>query len=62
MLGNYKDDEKCIVGLTSILREAWNTTTNTEDKRKKIQALSLLKNAMLKIKRKPKIEKTSNYY
>ena len=27
----------------SILREAWNTATNTEDKREKIQALSLAK-------------------
>jgi hypothetical protein len=35
--------EKCLVGLTSILREAWNTAQNTEDKREKIQALSLAK-------------------
>jgi hypothetical protein len=35
--------EKCIVGLNSILTEAWNTTANTEDKREKIQALSLAK-------------------
>jgi hypothetical protein len=35
--------EKCMVGLTSILREAWNTAANTEDKREKIQALSLAK-------------------
>ena len=35
--------EKCLVGLTSILKEAWNTATNTEDKREKIQALSLAK-------------------
>jgi IS30 family transposase len=35
--------EKCMVGLTSILREAWNTATNTQDKREKIQALSLAK-------------------
>jgi hypothetical protein len=35
--------EKCMVGLTPILREAWNTATNTEDKREKIQALSLAK-------------------
>jgi len=33
--------ENCMVGLTSILKEAWNTATNTEDKREKIQALSL---------------------
>jgi hypothetical protein len=32
-----------MVGLTSILREAWNTATNTEDKREKIQSLSLAK-------------------
>ena len=35
--------EKCLVGLTSILKEAWNTATNTEDRREKIQALSLAK-------------------
>jgi hypothetical protein len=35
--------EKCLVGITAILREAWNTATNTEDKREKIQALSLAK-------------------
>jgi hypothetical protein len=35
--------EKCLVGLNSILREAWNTAINTEDKREKIQALSLAK-------------------
>jgi hypothetical protein len=35
--------EKCMVGLTAILREAWNTATNTEDKKEKIQALSLAK-------------------
>jgi hypothetical protein len=35
--------EKCLVGLTSILKEAWNAATNTEDKREKIQALSLTK-------------------
>jgi hypothetical protein len=35
--------EKCMAGLTSILREAWNTAANTEDKREKIQALSLAK-------------------
>ena len=33
--------EKCLVGITSILKEAWNTSQNTEDKREKIQALSL---------------------
>ena len=35
--------EKCLGGLTSITREAWNTAINTEDKREKIQALSLAK-------------------
>jgi hypothetical protein len=35
--------ENCLVGLTSILKEAWNAATNTEDKREKIQALSLAK-------------------
>ena len=35
--------EKCLVGLTAITREAWNTAANTEDKREKIQALSLAK-------------------
>jgi hypothetical protein len=29
--------------LTAITREAWNTAQNTEDKREKIQALSLAK-------------------
>ena len=32
-----------MVGLSAILREAWNTTQSTEDKREKIQALSLVK-------------------
>jgi hypothetical protein len=32
-----------MVGLTSILREAWNTSQQTEDKREKIQALYLAK-------------------
>jgi hypothetical protein len=32
-----------LVGLTAILREAWNTSQQTEDKREKIQALSLAK-------------------
>jgi hypothetical protein len=35
--------EKCLVGITSILREAWNTSQNTEDKGEKIHALSLAK-------------------
>jgi hypothetical protein len=35
--------EKCLVGLTAILREAWTTLQQTEDKREKILALSLAK-------------------
>ena len=35
--------EKCLVGLTAITKEAWNTANSTEDKREKIQALSLAK-------------------
>jgi hypothetical protein len=35
--------EKCLVGLNAITKEAWNTAQNTEDKREKIQALSLVK-------------------
>ena len=35
--------EKCLVGLNAITREAWNAAQNTEDKREKIQALSLAK-------------------
>jgi hypothetical protein len=35
--------EKCMVGLTSILREAWKTEQSTQDNREKIQALSLAK-------------------
>ena len=35
--------EKCLVGLTAITKEAWNTAANTEDKREKLQALSLAK-------------------
>jgi hypothetical protein len=35
--------EKCMVGLTSILKEAWITAAKTEDKREKLQALSLAK-------------------
>ena len=30
--------EKCLVGLTAILREAWNTSQQAEDRREKIQA------------------------
>jgi hypothetical protein len=35
--------EKCMVGLNSILREAWNTSEQSEDRRERIQALSLAK-------------------
>jgi predicted transcriptional regulator len=36
--------ERCLVGLNAITKEeAWNTAQNTEDKREKIQALSLAK-------------------
>jgi len=35
--------EKCMVGLNSILREAWAASQQTEDRREKIQALSLAK-------------------
>jgi hypothetical protein len=35
--------EKCLVGLTAITKEACNTAQSTEDKREKIQALSLAK-------------------
>src|SRR5919199_3159317 len=35
--------EKCLVGLNAITKEAWKTAQNTEDKREKIQALSLAK-------------------
>jgi DNA-binding CsgD family transcriptional regulator len=35
--------EKCLVGLTSILREAWDTAIGSSEKREKIQALSLAK-------------------
>jgi predicted transcriptional regulator len=35
--------EKCLVGLNAITREAWNASQQTEDKREKIQALSLAK-------------------
>src|SRR5438045_6403340 len=35
--------EKCLVGLNAITKEAWNTAQSTENKREKIQALSLAK-------------------
>ena len=35
--------EKCMVGLTAILREAWAASRQAQDKRERIQALSLAK-------------------
>ncbi|MFL6425974.1 MAG: hypothetical protein ACJ71R_20625 [Nitrososphaeraceae archaeon] len=35
--------EKCRIGLNAITREAWSTAQITEDKKEKIQALSLAK-------------------
>ena len=35
--------EKCLVGLNAIVKEAWTTSQQTQDKREKIQALSLAK-------------------
>src|ERR671933_256649 len=35
--------EKCLIGLTAITKEAWNTANNAEDKREKLQALLLAK-------------------
>ena len=35
--------EKCLTGLTAILREAWHTAQNSEDRRVKMQALYLAK-------------------
>src|ERR671932_2033919 len=35
--------ERCLVGLNAITKEAWTTAQNTEDRREKIQALSLAK-------------------
>jgi predicted transcriptional regulator len=35
--------EKCMVGLTSVLKEAWTTAQEAVDKREKIQTLSLAK-------------------
>jgi hypothetical protein len=35
--------EKCLVGLTAITKEAWNTAVNTEDKRDLLNCTSLLK-------------------
>ena len=38
-----EDYEKCLVGINAITKEAWNIAQNTEDRREKIQALSLAK-------------------
>src|SRR5436309_10309894 len=35
--------EKCLIGLNSIVKEAWTTSKQTQDRREKIQALSLAK-------------------
>ncbi|MFZ0897160.1 MAG: hypothetical protein WAZ77_21880 [Candidatus Nitrosopolaris sp.] len=35
--------EKCLVGLNSIVKEAWTTSQQSQDRREKIQALSLAK-------------------
>src|SRR5690349_24088783 len=35
--------EKCLIGLTAITKEAWNTARSAEDKIEKLQALSLAK-------------------
>jgi DeoR/GlpR family transcriptional regulator of sugar metabolism len=35
--------EKCLVGINSIVKEAWTTSQQTHDRREKIQALSLAK-------------------
>ena len=34
--------EKCLIGLTAITKEAWNTSQQTEDKREKIHAIFLM--------------------
>jgi hypothetical protein len=35
--------KECLIGLTAITKEAWNTSQQTGDGREKIQALSLAK-------------------
>jgi hypothetical protein len=35
--------EKCLVGLNAIVKEAWTASQQAEDRREKIQALSLAK-------------------
>jgi hypothetical protein len=49
MIRKYIDEklpeeyEKCLVGITAILKEAWNTAQQASEKREKLQALSLAK-------------------
>jgi hypothetical protein len=43
LTSDYQKTKKCLVGLNAITKEAWNTAQNTEDKREKIEALSLAK-------------------
>jgi hypothetical protein len=49
MIRKYIDEklpeeyEKCLVGITAILKEAWNTAQQAFEKREKLQALSLAK-------------------
>jgi hypothetical protein len=38
--------EKCLVGLTSILKEAWNIAANTEDKREQITSIIISKQVL----------------
>ena len=38
--GSPEEYEKCLVGLTAILREACNAAQQSDEKREKIQALS----------------------
>ena len=40
---NVEEYEKCLGGITLILREAWNTSQHTQDNKEKIQALYLAK-------------------
>ena len=35
--------EKCLVGISSILKEAWNTANSPEERKDKLHALSLAK-------------------
>jgi hypothetical protein len=39
--------EKCLLALTAILKEAWNTASSIEHKREKIRASFLAKNVIL---------------